>query len=103
LNLTPYSGWAESCLVDVYLQQGKGKEAERLLEQLLERKKKTFVSSYCIAHIYHSLEDLDKTLEFLEKAYEERDTLMPFINVFLEFGKVRSEPRFKAILEKMGF
>ncbi len=103
LNLTPYSGWAESCLVDVYLQQGKGREAERLLEQLLERKKKTFVSSYCIAHIYHSLEDLDKTLEFLEKAYEERDTLMPFINVFLEFGKVRSEPRFKAILEKMGF
>ncbi len=35
--------------------------------------------------------------------YEERDGLLPAINVFFVFDPVRSDPRFQALLRKMNF
>ena len=103
LELAPFSGWAEAGLAYINIRQGKKEEAEKILGDLLERKKKMYVSSLSIALIYQDLGETDKAFEFLDKAYDERDSLMPYINVFNEMDGFRPDPRFKTLLKKMGF
>lgn len=103
LELVVFAGWAESGIALIHILRGERNEAEQILHDLLERKKTMNVSSYCIASIYFHLGEIEKTLEFLEKAYQERDILMPFIKVFTENIDIRSDPRFLPVVKKMGF
>jgi hypothetical protein len=46
---------------------------------------------------------LDLAFEFLDKAYEERDSLMAYIHIYTEFlsPAIWADPRFKGVLAKM--
>jgi hypothetical protein len=63
-----------------------------MLEELIERKKRMHVSSVSIGLLAYELNRPDIAFEFFEKAFEERDTLMSFLNVFTEYDKLRPEP-----------
>jgi len=82
---------------------GQKDEAQKMLDQLNELSKKKSVSPFYIAMVYLGLDDKDKLFEYLEKAYEERESLLAFINSWPLFDSLRPEPKFKAILKKMGF
>ena len=56
-----------------------------------------------IAEIYILLGDNDKAFYWLEKAYEERDSSLEELAVSPIFDPVRSDPRYKALLKKIGF
>ena len=56
-----------------------------------------------IALLCFELGEIDQGFEWLEKAYEERDTVMIRLKVNPQFDKVRSDPRFKAMLKRMNF
>ena len=61
--------------------------------------------SFCIrliASVYAGLGDKDKTFEWLEKAFEERDPNNFVIKVEPNFDDVRSDPRWTKLMEKMG-
>jgi prephenate dehydratase len=58
-------------------------------------------SPYNLAKVYVALNDNDKALTELEKAYQARDIWMYNFYVDPVFDPIRSEPRFKAILKKM--
>jgi TolB-like protein/Tfp pilus assembly protein PilF len=103
LELVVFAGWAESGIALIHIKRGERNKAEQILHDLLERKKTTNVSSYCIASIYFHLGEIEKTLDFLEKAYQERDILMPLIKVHTENIDIRSDPRFLTVVKKMGF
>jgi hypothetical protein len=47
------------------------------------------------------LEQKEKALEWLEKAYEEHDSGLVSIAVEPMFDSIRSEPRFKEIVRRM--
>jgi eukaryotic-like serine/threonine-protein kinase len=83
-------------------RMGKHREARQMIAQLERVSKRQYVSSYFIAVIYLGLGDLDRTFEWLEKAYEERSGFMAFINVEPMLDALRSDPRFKALAEKIG-
>jgi eukaryotic-like serine/threonine-protein kinase len=55
------------------------------------------------AEIYVLLGDKDKAFYWLEKGYEERDGFMSEIAASPMFDSVRSDPRYKALVNKMGF
>jgi serine/threonine protein kinase/lipopolysaccharide biosynthesis regulator YciM len=101
LELTIYTGWAEAWLGVIYNLEGKKEKAEKILSELLERKKKIHVPSFCIVVLYAQFGNIDKAFEYLEKAYEERDHLMLFLDLYLEDEHLRSDPRFKAMMKKM--
>ena len=73
-----------------------------MLSELLERSQKGYVSSFWIAVLYIALGEVDKAFEWLDKAYEERDGSLIYITVPPPFDSVRSDPRYKQLLEKMG-
>jgi serine/threonine-protein kinase len=86
----------------LYAAAGKKEKAYELLAELEERSKKGYVSSFWTALIYLSLGEIDKTFEWFEKAYEERDGNMIYFTVPQLFDPIRSDPRYKQLLLKMG-
>lgn len=90
-----YLGYANARL-------GKSREARQMIAQLERVSKRQYVSSYFIAIIYMGLGDLDRTFEWLEKAYEERSGFMAFINIEPMLDALRGDPRFKALSDKIG-
>jgi tetratricopeptide (TPR) repeat protein len=86
----------------IYSHSGKRKEAEKVLDQLHELSKQRYVSPFYIAVIYVGLGQKDQAFEWLEKAYEEHDHALEALKVDPMLDSVRSDPRFIALMEKMG-
>ncbi len=59
-------------------------------------------SPYRLATYYTITGKTDEALDWLENAFEERVSYIPRINSFYEYSGLRSEPRFQALIEKMG-
>ena len=53
--------------------------------------------------LHLGLGNRDKALDWLEKCYEEQDWYCWFLKVWPMFDPLRSEPRFQALLKKVGF
>jgi serine/threonine protein kinase/Tfp pilus assembly protein PilF len=104
IELVTGSGWAEAKLGVIHVIQGEKEKAKQILDELIERKKNTYVESFSIACLYSHLGHTDKAFEYLDLAYEERDTLMPYLNVIPVFDlskEVSADPRYKKLLKKM--
>ncbi len=53
--------------------------------------------------LYFILGEDDHGFQWLEKGYEEYDSFLRLIRTDLIFDRVRSDPRFREILRKMGY
>jgi hypothetical protein len=54
-----------------------------------------------LAFIPAGLDDRDRVMALLERAYAERDPSMPFIGAWPAFRPLHGDPRFRALLGKM--
>ena len=90
-------------LGQVYARQGKKQEAEKVLDELVQRSKKMYVSPVHLATIYTGLGDRERALNALEQAYHEHDPYMIYLKVYPTLGSLQSEPRFQALLRGMNF
>jgi hypothetical protein len=61
-----------------------------------------YVPSSAIACIHLGLGDDDALFEWLGRCIEERDALLPWLKVMPAFDRVRSDPRFQALLAGLG-
>jgi adenylate cyclase len=86
----------------LYGKAGKREEAQKILENLLERSKHGYYSPFMIATIYISVGNHDKAFEWLEKAFKEHDTVNWCLKVEPMFDDLHSDPRWKILMEKMG-
>jgi tetratricopeptide (TPR) repeat protein len=80
---------------------GKVEEAKRVLDELEEISKKTYLSPVSVAVIHARLGDIDRAFEYLEKAYEVRDHWIEYLKVLRMFDPLRGDPRYKALLAKL--
>ena len=103
LELTVYSGWAEGMLGQVLAEQGRRESAERLLQAMLEKRTRGYVSAVCVAILSWRLGRADQAFEYFDKALNERDGLLPLLNVSPLLASLRQEPRFLALLERLRF
>jgi Tfp pilus assembly protein PilF len=85
-----------------YVKAGKKSEAHRILGDLLKRAKQVYVSPVLFAGLYFVLGENDRGFKLLGQAYDERDSRLLEIKVLPDFDSVRSDPRFKALLKKVG-
>jgi len=81
---------------------GKREKAQEILYEVLERSKRGSFAPNPIAGIYTGLGDKDKAFELLEKAYEERHPSLYPLKTIPKFRSLHSDPRFTALLKKMG-
>jgi TolB-like protein/Flp pilus assembly protein TadD len=98
------NSWTLAGLGHCHGSFGATAEAEKFLDQLLELSRRQFVSCATIAVVYAGFSDrVDQTMEWLEKAYEERSGLLIWLKVWPIFDHLRSDARFVRLLRRIGF
>jgi hypothetical protein len=60
-----------------------------------------YVSPYHMAYVYTGLGEDDRAIDWLERAYEERAGAVYGIRGSFLFTRLRSHPRFVALLRRM--
>ena len=96
-NSLPLAG-----LGHVYGISGRTKEAREILEKLLDMSRQRYVPAYDIAVVHMGLGDKTGALDWLSKAHEERSGFLVYIKCDRRFDGLRSEPRYSALLQRIG-
>jgi len=86
----------------MYAATGNRDEALKIVDMMKERVKEQRASPIGIANIYANLGDKDQAIEWLEKAYSEHHPLLRQIQNARVWDGLRSDPRFKDLLKRMG-
>jgi TolB-like protein/DNA-binding winged helix-turn-helix (wHTH) protein/Tfp pilus assembly protein PilF/tRNA A-37 threonylcarbamoyl transferase component Bud32 len=85
-----------------YALAGNRREAEKVLQTLSDRAKKSYVSPFDVALIYTALGEKDKAFALLDKALAERSTFLVYSKWEPRLDPLRSDPRFKQLLKQIG-
>jgi len=97
-------GWMDTMIGLIVLRKGDRDRAQRILDENIESKKTIKnIAAPCIAWLAGELGHLDLAFEYLDKGYEERDVLMPFIHIYAHVFSptIVTDSRFKDLLAKM--
>jgi len=86
-----------------YARAGKIPEARKVMDDLENRAKRTYLSRSVVAIMYAGLGDRDKAFALLDRACDERDGLLVFLKVEPSFDLLRSDARFERLLRRVGF
>src|SRR5260370_5283755 len=86
-----------------YAKAGRRNEAERVLKQLQEMSSRRYVPQAYFAQIYGNLGDLDQAFKWLEKAYDDKNSWLPMLQVDDDmFASLRAAPRYNEIVQRVG-
>lgn len=98
-------GSSESVSLEGYLlaRLGRRAEAENRIRELESMAKANYVPPYNFATVHLGLGDTDKSLEWLERGFAERDVRMVFLGVDPKWDALRSDRRFRDLLSRVGF
>jgi adenylate cyclase len=87
-------------LAIVYALIGRREEALEALNATVARR--TYTPGDAIAHVHLALGDYEKTIEFLERACDERSSNVHNVGITPEYAPLRSDQRFLSILRRIG-
>jgi tetratricopeptide (TPR) repeat protein len=86
----------------VWALTGEKAKAQQTLEELKQEATQRYIPPCSIAVILYGLGDLDQTFAWLEKGCEERDPHLTFLDTDPKWDRIRGDPRFVAILQRIG-
>ncbi|MCY7346382.1 MAG: winged helix-turn-helix domain-containing protein [Pyrinomonadaceae bacterium] len=84
-------------------KSGNSTAARTVLAELQKLSAERHVPAYNFAIIYNALGETETALDYLEKAYSEKNVLLVFLKVDPKWNNLRSEPRFIALAKQMNF
>jgi TolB-like protein/DNA-binding winged helix-turn-helix (wHTH) protein/Flp pilus assembly protein TadD len=94
---------AVASLGHAYAVAGRRYDAEKVLHDLEQKSREGKASPYLPATIYAGLDEKDKALALIEKAYRDKSLDIGWIlKPDLRTDRLRSEPRFQAVLKRTG-
>jgi serine/threonine-protein kinase len=81
---------------------GNAEEAERVIRELMDESRQSYVVPFDIATIYAGLGRNDEAFAWLDKAYEARYGWLIWLNVEPRWDGLRSDPRFADLVRRIG-
>jgi eukaryotic-like serine/threonine-protein kinase len=102
LALDPESLLYLAGLGHAYARAGMTHEARATLARLAEASAERHVSAYHVAAIHAALGDTVATLDWLERAYDERSPWIGYMGVDPRFDGVRSQAGFRRLVLRAG-
>lgn len=89
-------------LTEVYAKQGWKAYMQMNVDLLMQDSRRTRFAPFVIATFQARLGRNDEAIAWLEKAYEQRDFRMMLLSVSPEFDGLRSDPKFKELVRRIG-
>jgi len=89
-------------LAHTYALAGRKDESRAILARLVERARREFAPTFGIATIHACLGETDAAFEWLDQAFARRDGALSLVKVHPRLDGLRADPRFGALLKKMG-
>ena len=86
---------------DVYAKSGWKAYLEAGLKEVVFASKRQ-TPPFVIASYYARLGDKEQMLSWLQQSYEQRDFRLTLLSVAFEFDEMRSDPRFKELVRRVG-
>ena len=80
---------------------GHARESQQVLDELTNKYGQTGPS--LIAAACAGRNDSDSAFDWLERAYQQRDPVLGYIQYAITLSALRSDSRYKALLRKMNF
>jgi tetratricopeptide (TPR) repeat protein len=99
---TPFNSFYLAALGHAYALAGNRPEAGHVMQTLLDRGKKSYVSPFDLALIHAALGEKDEAFALLDKAIAERSTFLVYTKWEPRLDPLRSDPRFKQVLTQIG-
>jgi tetratricopeptide (TPR) repeat protein len=95
---------AEIVIGAVHALTGESGKAKEVAERLIEKSRREYVSSSWLAVLHFALGEDDEGFKWLDRACEERDGWLLFLNSgpLFEILGLRSVPRYQEILRRIG-
>ena len=89
-------------MAHVLARSGQREEAEAVLARLIASRATRYVSPYTLGSICCALGDADRSLQYLEQAFQERDPMMVSLRVHWRLDPLRGDPRFTDLMRRVG-
>ncbi|MGB8541635.1 MAG: protein kinase [Candidatus Acidiferrales bacterium] len=89
-------------LADAYSRSGYKAALRAWIDDSIQQSSRTYVSPFATAQLYAMLGEKDRTMEWLEKAYQDRSADLVTVEVDPLFDFLHSDPRFKGLLHRIG-
>jgi len=102
LALEGAAAYSQATLGWLLARSGRRDEAEATLRKLEAARERGYVSAVAFAILHIGLGNLSSALDWAERAYDERRGWLAYVNVNPIFDPLRNEPRFAALVRKMG-
>jgi adenylate cyclase len=99
------SGRADQFLGDLgfcYALMGKQAESLQILRELEERYARHEATGMNLAQVYAGFGDKDQVFAWLEKDFQMRSGVLPYIAWWVNFDDLRTDPRYADLLRRMG-
>lgn len=93
----------KSSLGHAYAIAHRRDEARAILGEVTERSRRSYVPSYYSALVFAGLDEKDRAFEWLERAYQERSTVLAYLQIDPRLDPVRSDPRYAELLRRLAF
>jgi serine/threonine-protein kinase len=81
---------------------GRQEEAYRIIEELDDLRRREYVPPLFTASIHRALGNKEEALGRFKEAVEQRSGHLPFLGVEPAWDPLRDDPRFQALVEKLG-
>ena len=92
----------KSSLGHAYAVAGKVTRARKVLAELRSAAATRYVPSYYFGLLHAGLGERDQALRYLERAYEERSTVLAYLLIDPRLAPLRNDPRFLALTRRLG-
>ena len=92
----------QAALARAYGRCGRKDDALALVARITAQEKEQYVNPYEIAAVYAGMRDLDKTFEWLNRAYDEHVTRLAYLNVEPMFSDLHADSRFADLARRVG-
>lgn len=89
-------------LAIAYVAAGQPMQAEAILDELLARSRTEYIPATSLATVYNALGQTNEALDALERGFAAHDIRIGFLKVDARWNNLRGEPRFEALMRKLG-
>jgi TolB-like protein/Tfp pilus assembly protein PilF len=96
-----YEPWRWAILTAAEYALGHTQESQKVLDDMIDRYAPRAPFAIAMAYVWHG--QIDKTFEWLDRAYQKRDGGLTLLQAIVGFSEVRKDPRYDELLRKMNF